>query len=73
MPLLFAEDTATIADMEVRNHRHDPLELLTRAVQPLLWLLVFGKVMAAVPDGGRLLARRCPGVPVAAGSRRVGW
>ena len=36
------QDTATIADMEVRKLRHDPLELLTRAVQPVLWLLIFG-------------------------------
>jgi ABC-2 type transport system permease protein len=52
--VLFAEDTAAIADMEIRKLRHDPLELLTRAVQPVLWLLVFGKVMArtrAIPTG----------------------
>ncbi len=55
-PLLrFVQDTATIADMEVRKLRHDPLELLTRAVQPVLWLLIFGQVMAqthAIPTGG---------------------
>ena len=53
--LTFAQDTATFADMEVRKLRHDPLELLTRAVQPVLWLLVFGKVMShtrAIPTGG---------------------
>ena len=27
---------------------HDPLELLTRAVQPVLWLMLFGEVMARV-------------------------
>ena len=27
---------------------HDPLELLTRAVQPVLWLMLFGEVMAQV-------------------------
>ena len=35
--------------------RHDPIELLTRAVQPVLWLLLFGEVMARVrgiPPGG---------------------
>lgn len=50
----FVQDAAAVADMEVRKLRHDPLELLTRAVQPLLWLLVFGKVMAhlrAIPTG----------------------
>jgi ABC-2 type transport system permease protein len=53
-PLIFAEDTAAIVDVEIRKLRHDPLELLTRAVQPVLWLLVFGKVMAstrAIPTG----------------------
>ncbi len=53
-PVRFTEDTAAIADMEVRKLRHDPVELLTRAVQPVLWLLVFGKVMArarAIPTG----------------------
>ncbi len=54
-PRGFFLDTATVADMEVRKLRHDPLELLTRAVQPVLWLLVFGKVMSqthAIPTGG---------------------
>ena len=30
--------------MEVRKLRHDPTELITRAVQPALWLLIFGEV-----------------------------
>ena len=50
----FVTDTAAICDVEVRKLRHDPLEVLTRAVQPVLWLLVFGKVMArthAIPTG----------------------
>jgi ABC-2 type transport system permease protein len=52
--LRFWPDTAAIAQMEVQKLRHDPLELLTRAVQPVLWLLVFGKVMAhtrIIPTG----------------------
>ena len=43
-----------VADMEVRKLRHDPSELLTRAIQPMLWLLVFGEVFAkvrAIPTG----------------------
>jgi ABC-2 type transport system permease protein len=43
-----------IADMETRKLRHDPTELLTRAIQPMLWLLVFGQVFArshAIPTG----------------------
>lgn len=53
-PVRFVQDTATIADVEVCKLRHDPLELLTRAVQPVLWLLVFGQVIArtrAIPTG----------------------
>ncbi len=42
----FFRDAWTIAEGELRKLRHDPTELLTRAVQPLLWLLVFGQVMA---------------------------
>lgn len=34
--------------MEVRKLRHDPTELLTRVVQPILWLLVFGEVLSRV-------------------------
>lgn len=50
----FARKTVAIADMEVRKLRHDPTELLTRAIQPALWLLIFGQVMAharVVPTG----------------------
>ena len=51
----FLLDTAAIADVELRKVRHDPTELITRAAQPVLWLLVFGEVMAsarAIPTGG---------------------
>jgi len=37
-----------VADAEVRKLRHDPLELVMRAVQPTLWLVVFGQVMSRV-------------------------
>jgi ABC-2 type transport system permease protein len=50
----FVEDSWTIAEGELRKLRHDPTELITRAVQPLLWLLVFGQVIAntrAIPTG----------------------
>jgi ABC-2 type transport system permease protein len=50
----FLFDSGTVADMEVRKLRHDPWEVLTRAAQPVLWLLVFGKVMErtrAIPTG----------------------
>lgn len=37
-----------VAAVEVQKLRHDPFELLTRAAQPLLWLVLFGEVMAQV-------------------------
>lgn len=37
-----------VSDAEVRKLRHDSIELVTRAVQPALWLLLFGQVMAQV-------------------------
>lgn len=43
-----------IAELEVRKLRHDFTELITRAVQPVLWLLLFGEVFSrvrAVPTG----------------------
>ena len=51
----FARKTLAIAEMEVRKLRHDPTELLTRTVQPALWLLIFGEVFTrthAIPTGG---------------------
>jgi ABC-2 type transport system permease protein len=50
----FIGDTITVADAEIRKLRHDPLELFMRAVQPTLWLVVFGQVMSrlrGVPTG----------------------
>jgi len=50
----FLRDTFALADVELRKLRRDPLELLTRAVQPALWLLVFGQVfgrLKAIPTG----------------------
>jgi ABC-2 type transport system permease protein len=52
--LRFFSDTLTIADAELRKVARDPLEILTRGVQPILWLLVFGQVLAgarAIPTG----------------------
>ena len=50
----FVAKTVAVAGMEVRKLRHDPTELATRAIQPILWLLVFGQVLAharAIPTG----------------------
>jgi ABC-2 type transport system permease protein len=51
----FAEKTLALAEMELRKLRHDYTELFTRAIQPVLWLLLFGEVLArtrAIPTGG---------------------
>ncbi len=44
----YATQTIAVAAAEVQKLYHDPLELLTRAVQPVLWLMLFGEVMARV-------------------------
>ena len=58
--------TLTIAGMEARKLLHDPTELLTRAVQPALWLLVFGQVFTrirAIPTGSmRYIDFMAPGI-----------
>lgn len=55
-----------VADTEVRKLRHDPSELFTRALQPAIWLLLFGQVMAQVrglgPQHGRYLDFLAPGI-----------
>lgn len=51
----FFVKTLTITELEVRKLRHDFTELLTRAVQPVLWLVLFGGVFARaqlIPTGG---------------------
>jgi ABC-2 type transport system permease protein len=44
----YVTQTFAVAAAEVQKLYHDPLELLTRAVQPVLWLMLFGEVMARV-------------------------
>lgn len=51
----FLRQTLAVAEAEVRKLRHDSTELFTRAVQPTLWLVVFGQVfgkLREVPTGG---------------------
>ena len=53
-PLGYLGRTLAIAGMEGQKLLHDPTEIPTRAVQPALWLLVFGQVftrMRAIPTG----------------------
>jgi ABC-2 type transport system permease protein len=35
-----------MVELEFRRVSHDPTEMVTRAIQPILWLVVFGGVMA---------------------------
>src|SRR5580698_3186366 len=44
-----------LAEMEARKLLHDPTELISRAVQPILWLGIFGEALSkvrAIPTGG---------------------
>jgi ABC-2 type transport system permease protein len=44
-----------MVELELRRLRHDRTELYTRAVQPILWIAVFGPIMSgvrAIPTGG---------------------
>ncbi len=50
----FVGQTLAVAEMEARKLARDPTELVTRAVQPVLWLIVFGEVFTrthAIPTG----------------------
>jgi ABC-2 type transport system permease protein len=42
----FFRESRAIAEVELIKLMRDPTELLSRAVQPVLWLVVFGQVMA---------------------------
>jgi ABC-2 type transport system permease protein len=62
----FVEKTLVVTELEARKLRHDPTEVLTRAIQPALWLLVFGEVFGrtrAIPTGGlRYVDFMAPGI-----------
>lgn len=62
----FIDKTLTITGLEVRKLRHDPTELIMRATQPALWLLVFGQVFThskVIPTGKlRYLDFMAPGI-----------
>lgn len=59
-------DTSAIAEMDLRKLARDPGELFTRAIQPALWLLIFGQVFSrvrAIPTGNlRYLDFMAPGI-----------
>ncbi|MBZ5501992.1 MAG: ABC transporter permease [Acidobacteriia bacterium] len=62
----FLRQTSAVAEADIRKLLHDPMELLTRMVQPVLWLAIFGQVFSrtrAIPTGGlRYLDFMTPGV-----------
>lgn len=62
----FVKKTLIIAEREVRRIRHDPTDVLTRAIQPAIWLVVFGQVFTrshAIPTGNlRYIDFMAPGV-----------
>jgi ABC-2 type transport system permease protein len=62
----FLTKTLVIAELELRKLRHDASELITRAIQPALWLLVFGQVFShirAIPTGKmRYMDFMAPGI-----------
>src|SRR6516225_875703 len=48
-PLIgFVDKTMVITELEVRRLRHDFTEVAARAIQPALWLLLFGEVFTKV-------------------------
>jgi len=65
-PFVFLEQASAVAESDIRKLIHDPVELFTRMIQPILWLVVFGQVFArtrAIPTGGlRYLDFMAPGI-----------
>ena len=44
----FVDKTLIITELEIRRLRHDSTDLIARAIQPALWLLLFGEVFTKV-------------------------
>lgn len=44
----YLAQAGAVAAAEVQKLRHDPTELFTRAIQPAIWLVLFGEVMAQI-------------------------
>ena len=61
-----ARHVAALCLAEAEKLRHDPTEVFTRAVQPALWLLIFGETFSrlhAIPTGSvPYLAYMAPGI-----------
>jgi ABC-2 type transport system permease protein len=62
----FCLQSAAIAEVELKKLMRDPTELFSRAVQPTLWLVIFGQVFSRVrgiPTGNiSYLAFMTPGI-----------
>jgi ABC-2 type transport system permease protein len=62
-----ASRIGTLCWVELRKIRHDRTELYTRAIQPALWLLIYGEVFTRIhairlPKGISYLAYLTPGI-----------
>ena len=62
-----ASRVITLCWVELRKIRHDRTELYTRAIQPTLWLLIYGEVFTRVraiptPEGIPYLSYLAPGI-----------
>src|ERR1700691_838969 len=64
--LSFFRETAAISQVEMKKLFRDPTEVFSRAVQPVLWLVIFGQVFSKVrgiPTGSvSYLAFMTPGI-----------
>jgi ABC-2 type transport system permease protein len=61
----FINKSLVITELEIRKIFHDPSEIIMRAVQPALWLLIFGQVFAhihAVPGTQNYIQFMTPGI-----------
>jgi ABC-2 type transport system permease protein len=50
----FVRNVFVMMELELRRLRHDRMELYTRAIQPVLWLVIFAPIMSsikAIPTG----------------------
>jgi ABC-2 type transport system permease protein len=51
----YLRQTLAVAEADIRKLMHDPVEIFTRMIQPVLWMLIFGQVFnraRAIPTGG---------------------
>jgi len=63
--VIIAREIITFAELELRRLRHDPLEIFTRAIQPILWLTIFAEIMGSrmnLPIGVNYVTYIAPGV-----------